>query len=60
MICAFVPDAPALPLVTLITDHIKISWDEPFNGGALINGYRIELRTTENVYTQDMLDCDGS
>jgi hypothetical protein len=51
LICAFVPDAPSLPIVDLVTDHVKISWPEPFNGGALINGYRIEIRTATNVYT---------
>lgn len=50
LICAYVPDAPSLPIVDLITDHVKISWPEPFDGGALINGYRIEIRNAENVY----------
>jgi hypothetical protein len=60
LICAWVPDAPALPICTLETDYIKIDWDAPFNNAGNINGYRIEIRTVGNVWTQDFTDCDGS
>ncbi|GFR67277.1 fibronectin type-III domain-containing protein 3a [Elysia marginata] len=40
---AGVPEAPRMPLVTCRSSHSAlVSWDEPFNNGALVSEYRLE------------------
>jgi hypothetical protein len=59
-ICAFVPTQPTLPVCTLVDNYVNINWVKPFNGGALINGYRVEVKTVLGIFTQELNKCDGS
>jgi hypothetical protein len=61
MTCAFVPSQPQAPTTSVVLDTIKVDWIEPFNGGIAITAYKILIRTTAGgVYTEDLVDCDGS
>lgn len=60
MLCAFVPTAPAAPTTLVIDDYVKIDWEIPYNGGSPILGYKIFIRESGNIYSQNLVDCDGS
>ena len=49
-----------MPDLSYVGDYMLIDWEAPFNGGATINGYRIEIKTAGMVFTQDLTNCDGS
>jgi hypothetical protein len=47
-------------VLTLVENYINIDWVKPFNGGVLINGYRVEVRTVLGIFTQELNNCNGS
>ena len=52
---AGVPEAPRMPQVSCRSPHSAfVSWDEPFNNGALVADYRLEWqqRTDAAEFTQ--------
>jgi hypothetical protein len=60
VLCAYVPSKPDAPTTLVIDDYVLIDWEAPFNGGKIITGYKIYIRQTENIYSQNLVDCDGS
>ncbi len=62
ILAAQIPDIPAEPTTT-ISDrwNVIIGWSAPYNGGAPITSYTIEIRTSDvTIYRTDLSDCDGS
>lgn len=56
------PDIPAAPTTT-IQDRwsVVINWSPPYDGGAPITSYTVEIRTADaNIFEQDLVNCDGS
>lgn len=49
-----------MPVSTLVDNYVHIDWVAPFNGGATITGYRVQIRTVANVWVQDTANCDAS
>jgi hypothetical protein len=60
VLCAYVPTKPDTPTTLVIDNYVLIDWVRPFNGGKTITGYKIYIRQTENIYSINLVDCDGS
>ena len=62
ILAAQIPDTPNAPTTTISNRWtVVVDWNAPYNGGADITSYTIEIRTTDaSVYFVDSADCDGS
>jgi len=61
-LAARIPNIPNPPTTT-ISDRwsVVINWTAPYDGGAEITSYTIEVRTSDaSVYKVALNDCDGS
>ena len=64
IIAATVPSIPDEPSTEIGGDEIDptviISWSLPAdNGGFLISGYKVEIKTSANTYETLLKDCDA-
>lgn len=56
-----IPTKPDTPTTTFNRDTVLIDWNEPFDGGSTITGYRIYIRESNDLtYSLELDDCDGS
>ena len=44
----------------MIDNYVFIDWVAPFNGGSQITAYKVFIRQSENIFSQDLIDCDGT
>lgn len=59
---AQIPDQVNKPTTTIFERwSVIVDWDAPYNGGAPILYYTIEIRTSDvSIFTVDSTDCDGA
>lgn len=60
MYVAWVPSKPAAPTTSVLGNKVVITWTAPFNAGATIDKYLIQIRQKDGIYTADATLCDGS
>lgn len=56
---AIAPEVPAAPVTTNSGQDIIITWVAPYDSGAEITSYTIEIRRSDQAYSTTA-DCDGS
>ena len=62
VVVSMVPDAPNMPVTSFAKDpdRVIITWEEPFDRGAQITGYKILIAQSDGVYAEELTYCDGS
>jgi hypothetical protein len=57
-----IPDPPNMPVTSFIQspDRIGVQWNEPYNRGAELEGYRILIQDINGDYHEELTSCDGS
>jgi hypothetical protein len=60
IIAAAVPDQPAMPVTTVISNtDVTFTWTAPYDGGSPIIGYLIKIRHSDNTTFTTNANCDG-
>jgi hypothetical protein len=54
------PAQPLAPTTSIIADNVIIDWVAPSDSGSTITSYRITLQQSDAVFSQDMVNCDGT
>lgn len=44
----------------MVADYVKISWIAPADSGSPITSYRITLKQSDNTFSSDLVNCDGT
>ena len=58
---SFKPEAPsAAPVTTNTGALVKIEWTLPFNNGATISAYEIQIEEKDGDFSANSIYCDGS
>jgi hypothetical protein len=61
ILAAQIPDTPAAPVTTFLTDTVQVDWVAPFNQGFAIQGYRIFFLQSDGIiYSLELNNCDGT
>ena len=60
LLCAFKPDPPTTLSTTNTDEFVTISWNDPVANGSPITAYNIYIRQSDNVYSQESVECDGT
>ena len=46
--------------VTVLSTDVVLTWDTPYNGGAIIESYTIVIIKHDGTYAEDLINCDGT
>jgi hypothetical protein len=60
ILCAAEPDQPQVPTSTVFENQVIFNWDAPNDNGTPITGYNIYFRKSDDTYSTEFVDCDGS
>ena len=61
ILAASIPYDPEEALVEIIGDEVTISWQMPYNAGALIYQAQIDILEVDGLtFTEDLTNCDGA
>lgn len=58
--CAYMPEKPDVLATTVVSGDIRVSWTPPYNNGAAIVAYRVEIQQHDGTFSQQLTNCDGS
>jgi hypothetical protein len=59
-LAATTPDSPATPITSNFGTSVMIQWVAPYNGGAFINGYDIQILRSDGVtFSEELTYCNG-
>jgi hypothetical protein len=54
VLAAQIPDQPSAPQTTFLDDRVRIDWQQPFEQGSPITGYRVLIQQVDGTtYTED-------
>ena len=51
------PDVPSAPETLFLRTSVKVSWLAPYNGGSPITGYRVQLKQSDGIFSENLIDC---
>jgi hypothetical protein len=54
------PDEPSAPTTTIDGYNVVINWAAPSDNGSPITGFKVLIRQNNLVYTEELVNCDGS
>lgn len=59
ILCAAVPEAPAVPSTTVDGANVIFNWDAPVANGTPLTGYKVYIRQSDQQYVIDTSVCNG-
>jgi hypothetical protein len=60
ILCAAAPEQPDVPVSSVFENMVNFDWDTPVNNGKQITGYNIYFRQSDDIYSKQLMYCDGS
>jgi hypothetical protein len=58
--CAYIPEQITSIVTSVNDDTIMISWIAPYNNGVAITSYTIDILRNDGLFSEDLVNCDGS
>ena len=58
--CAFVPEKVSTLSTAINGGNVVVTWTAPFNNGATITSYMVEIKQSDYTFAQELTYCDAS